>query len=208
MAIGAALVTLLLLLVVHPRLDGHTPIGTAIAAFALLCAVAGSAAIVQHSWSPNALSGRGHLWQVARHYIPESPWLGYGAGSWERLYLTSQIQRAAQNSAHNLWLDVLFAAGWVGVALVVAMAVAAISSAGAARAGVLVALTTIALLGTGHGTLTVGTVDGLTYAILALILTGPTARGQLAPEPTPVRRAADYRGPPRLEPTAVATRAR
>lgn len=204
-ASAAAVVALGGLLVVRPRLDAvqRTPGRTALATLALLGAVIGSVAILQHSWNPEDLSGRPALWQVASDHIRESSMLGHGAGSWERLYTTSEIPLAAQRSAHNQWLDVLFAAGWVGAALLIAVAAAMIWSAGAARSGVLVALTTIIVIGTAEGTWSIATVDGLSYSLVALILTGPSGRHRVAPGSNAARQARVQRDPPPFEPVPI-----
>jgi hypothetical protein len=73
---------------------------------------------------------------------------------------------------------------------------------------VLVVLTTIMVIGTAEGTWSVGTVDGLSFSLVALILTGASPLREVAAEPTEVRPARIYRGPPVLEPSPAATRTR
>ena len=125
-AIGASLITLLALLVVRPGLDADL-LGfgrKAIAWVVLAGAVTTSIFVVRHHWDPSALTGRPELWGVASDYIHRSPWFGYGPTRWASLYGTSEIPQAAQRSAHNLWLDVLFVAGVAGAVLFVGLLMA------------------------------------------------------------------------------------
>ena len=182
-AAGAAIVAIVALLVVRPRLDAdRANFGrSAIAALVLAGALVASVYVVRHDWDSTALTDRPHLWEIASSYINQSPWFGYGPYEWAQLAQSSDIPQAAQRSAHNQWMDVLFVAGWVGAALFVGMLLAAVWSAGRARPGVLLALATTVMLGTTEGAWSVGAFDLASFSLLALILTGEanTAR---APE--------------------------
>lgn len=181
-AMVAGIVTVIVLLVVRPQLDGNgrTPGRTAVAAVFLAAAVVGSVYIVRHDWDATALTNRPTLWRVASEYIHESPWFGYGPEKWTSLYESSEIPRAAQRSAHNQWMDILFATGWVGAAVLVGMLLAIIWSSGYARSAVLVTLATILMLGTTEGTWLVGTLDLLSFSLVALILTGEAAENEVS----------------------------
>jgi O-antigen ligase len=130
-----------------------------------------------HHWDPSALSDRPVIWRVAAHYIHDSPWIGYGPEKWAGLYRTSEIFEAAQRSAHNQWLDVLFAAGWLGAALLVGVVVATLASAGPAAPGVVLATATIAMLGATEGAWAIGNFDLMSFSLAALILTGAARAG-------------------------------
>jgi O-antigen ligase len=162
------------LFIVRPQVDAdrRTPARAAIAWLVLAGAVFGSVYFVQRDWDPSALTDRPALWSVAWDYIDRSPWLGYGPDRWTSLYASSEIPRDAQHSAHNVWLDVLFAAGWVGAALLIGIVVATLWSSGRARPGVLLALATIFMIGTTEPAWLVGTFDLLSFSLVALILTG------------------------------------
>jgi O-antigen ligase len=190
-ATAAAVIAAVALLVVRPGLDGDraTPVRTALAWLSLAGAVVASVALIERHWSSTALSGRPALWEVAFHHIGQAPWFGHGAESWARLSETGQIPLAAQRSAHNQWLDVLFAAGWVGAALLVSTGIAMVWSAGRARPGVLVALATIAIIGTAEGAWSIGTYDGLSFSLVALILAGLPEHGAPARAVARVRAA-------------------
>jgi polysaccharide biosynthesis transport protein len=177
----AAAVAVLALVSVRPRLDGDrvTPGRSAIAGLVLASGVVGSVYIPLRHWDPSALTDRGLLWGVASKYIHASPWLGYGQDKWSSLYGTSEIFQAAQRSAHNQWMDVVFTAGALGAALLVGVVVATLWSAGFARPGVTLTVATLALIGTTEGVWAVGTFDLLSFSLVALILTGATGDGEM-----------------------------
>lgn len=178
-----AILTLIALLIVRPRLDvdRRAPGLTAVAWVVLTGVVVSSVYVVRHHWDPSALTTRPALWGVAWHYIHRSPWFGYGPDKWASLYGSSEIPLAAQRTTHNQWTDVLFVAGGVGAVLFVGMALAAVWSAGRARAGVLLALAAILMIGTTEGAWSIGTLDLLSFSLVALILTGPTRDELLTP---------------------------
>jgi O-antigen ligase len=194
----AALVSMLALVMVRPRLDADRslPIRSGVAAVVLMAAVIGSADIVLHNWSPSALTDRGALWQLAARYIHQSPWLGYGPEKWSSLYSVSQIPLSGQYSPHNQWLDVLFTAGWVGLIIFVSMGAAMLWSAASARPAVMIALATVALLGTAERPWAVGTLDEFSFSLVALILSGATSRPRDSP--------AAVRSPQRMQPAWAA----
>ena len=189
-AAGASVIVLAALVVIRPRLDGAraSRLKTAAGLTLLTASVATSVYIVRHHWPPTALTTRPQLWEVAWHHISRAPWFGYGPNTWATLYQSSEIPVYAQRTSHNLWTDVLFVAGGVGVAIFVSMVVAIVLSAGRARSGVLLALVAISLIGTTEGAWSIGTVDFMTFTLLAIILTGETAPAeQVAPVRRPVR---------------------
>ena len=177
--IAAATIVFVALLLVRPTLDqarsSLTQSGVAWLAFA--GSVVSSVYIVRHHWPPTALTTRPALWGVAWRYIHHSPWFGYGPTRWGALYHSSQIPVAAQRTSHNQWTDVLFVGGGVAAAVFVAMVVAAIWSAGQARPAVLLLLATIFLIGTTEGAWSIGSVDLMSFSLVAVILTGPVATG-------------------------------
>lgn len=176
-AIVAAVATVIALLIVRPRVDADrtTPARIAIAGLALAGGIFGSAYVIQHEWNSSALTARPALWRVALTYVHDSPWFGYGPEKWASLTRSSRIPADAAYSVHNEWLDVLFVAGWVGAALFVSMVAAALVTSGNARPGVLIALATVVVVGTTERPWSVGSLDWLSFSLVALILTGATA---------------------------------
>jgi O-antigen ligase len=177
-AIGAVAVTLLVLLLVRPRLvAAPIPSGrAAVAAVFMVAAAIAAAYIPQHDWPQTFLTGRPLLWEVASGYIERSPLVGYGPARWETLTDLSEIPRAGERSAHNQWLDVLFAAGVVGAGLLVALFVAAVRSAGPAWPAVGVTLGALLTIGATEGLWSIGRVDFLSFSLVAVILMGPGPR--------------------------------
>lgn len=178
----AAVVTAVVVLIIRPRLDAdrRTATRALITGLVLAGALFSSVYFVQHDWDDSTLTGRPEIWRVASEYIQESPWVGYGPERWAGLYQSSEIPRAAQRSAHNQWIDVLFAAGGVGAALFVSMLAAALASSGHARPAVATATATIVMLGSTEGAWSIGTVDFLSFSLAALILMGPTRESAAA----------------------------
>jgi O-antigen ligase len=204
-AAAASILAVVALVLVRPRPDEARPslARTAVAWIALIGSVAGSMYIVQHEWPQTALTTRPALWRVAWDYIGESPWFGYGPWRWETLSRSSEIPMAAQRSTHNQWTDVLFVAGGVGAVVLLVVAIAAIWSSGQARNGVLLALSTIALIGTSEGAWSVGKLDLMSFSLVAVILIGETAPGSrrvLAPREAATRH---IMRPPRPRPSTL-----
>lgn len=68
---------------------------------------------------PNAdgLADRAAIWDMARDELPRSPLLGFGGKAWPAKYHAGEIPAAVSPSLHNQWIDVLYAGGFVGLAL-------------------------------------------------------------------------------------------
>jgi O-antigen ligase len=182
-AIGAALVTLIVLLVVRPNLDRDL-VGfsrKAIAWLTLGTAIAASLLVLGLTGESQTLTGRPQLWSVASDYIHRSPWIGYGPRAWQGLYTSSEIPEAAQRSAHNLWMDVFFVGGAVGSVFFVAMLVAAIASAGRAQTGLVLTLGTIFMIGTTEGVWSIGTFDFASFSFVAFMLIGQDRHANPSP---------------------------
>ena len=181
-AMLGAVIVVVALLVVRPDLGGDRPAPARLVTAGLLlaAAVVASVYVSQYDWSSStySLTDRPQLWRVASEYSDESPLFGYGPDKWDQLYSeTGEIPRAGQNSTHNQWVDVLFNAGWVGTALLVAMIVAMLWSAGSARVAVLIALATIFMIGVAERAWSIGAADFVSFSLIALILLGPTGVG-------------------------------
>ena len=196
-AIFAAAITVMALFILRPRVDDDRgALGReAIAGLILAGAVFASVFVLLHHWDPSALTGRAYLWSVASEHVQESPWVGHGPQTWATLYQSSsEIPRATQDSTHNQWMDVLFVTGWVGIALLVGLALVTILSSGSARAGVLLTLAAIFMIGTTERAWSVGAIDLISFSLVALILTGPSARPR-TPEATTGERQAPSHDP-------------
>jgi O-antigen ligase len=77
-------------------------------------------------------SSRAQYWNVAWREIEEHPWLGSGAGSFQRNWLRLRPAELPVLDAHSLYLETLAEVGPIGLALLVALlavpAVAAVSA--------------------------------------------------------------------------------
>lgn len=73
---------------------------------------------------PTAFSLRGIAWQTARRYISESPIFGSGADAWQALANNGEVSAVSAYSAHNMWLDLLFTTGIVGLILGIVLVLA------------------------------------------------------------------------------------
>jgi O-antigen ligase len=177
-AMVTVVIVAIALAVVRPGLEG--PRGrhprTGVAAVVLIASLLASVYVLEHDWSTSTVSldDRPLLWQVASEYRHDAPVFGYGPDKWETLFSsTGQIPRSAQHSTHNQWVDVVFTAGWVGAALLAAMIIAVIWSAGAARAAVLLVLATVFLIGIGERAWFIGRADFASFSLIAVLLVGP-----------------------------------
>jgi hypothetical protein len=110
----AAVAALVCLVALRPGRKTLAAVGVAVAA------VAGLVLPVLAD-SPDALSDRGHFWQIAIERLAASPIHGFGAKAWEGLYETGQIPLAGSYSPHNQWLDVLYAGGLIGLIVFVVL---------------------------------------------------------------------------------------
>ncbi|MEU5320356.1 O-antigen ligase family protein [Streptomyces sp. NPDC021056] len=63
------------------------------------------------------LEDRAAIWDMARDELNRSPLLGFGGKAWPAKYHAGEIPAAVSPSLHNQWIDVLYAGGFVGLAL-------------------------------------------------------------------------------------------
>jgi O-antigen ligase len=185
-AMATAVVVVLALVVLRPRLDGDqpAPARTAVAGVLFAAALLASVFVVLHDWSSYATSPneRPYLWTVASDYIGESPVFGYGPDRWQTFAQTGEIPLAAEHSTHNQFVDVLFNAGWVGLAVLGAMTAAMIWSAGYARRAVLITLAALFMIGVTERAWQIGAADFATFSLIGVILLGQVpARPRRAP---------------------------
>jgi hypothetical protein len=82
-----------------------------------------------------SLSGnsRSEYWRVAWREVEDHPWLGGGAGSYQRFWLRHRRAALPVRNAHSLYLETLAELGPLGLALLLAALVVPLAAAGAAR---------------------------------------------------------------------------
>jgi O-antigen ligase len=179
-AIATAVIIIGALLVLRPQLDGvrPRPWRTAIAGLMLAASLFAASYIVVRDtgFSNYHLDDRVQLWSVASTYTDKSPLFGWGPNTWETMYTDrGLIPSSTEHSTHNQFVDVLYRAGWVGLAVLFAMMVALVRSAGPARSAVLLALTTVFLIGASERAWSIGTIDFASFSLIATLMLGPAA---------------------------------
>jgi O-antigen ligase len=118
----AAELSLALGLVVLVRFGRRIPRALAAAigvgAAAAVAAVAFAIAHQEHNLAARlAGANRPHYWHVAWHEVELNPWLGSGAGTFERYWLLYRPVSSFARDAHSLYLETLAELGPIGLAL-------------------------------------------------------------------------------------------
>ncbi|MBJ7357263.1 O-antigen ligase family protein [Nocardioides sp.] len=136
----------------------------------------------------NSFTTRGYLWTVALERLSNEPWLGFGASGWARLVQEGAIGQAAIYSAHNQWIDVLYAGGIVGLALF-ALWLYFLVREGRTEVRVLTFVLAPALAaGITERPWSFGLPDWLTWSVLAVMLTAGRDESTAAADLEPRRR--------------------
>src|SRR5439155_7084085 len=78
-------------------------------------------------------SNRSEYWRVAWREVKDHPWLGGGAGSFQRFWLRHRRLGLPVLDAHSLYLETLAELGPVGLALLLGALVTPLVAVGAAR---------------------------------------------------------------------------
>jgi hypothetical protein len=122
------------------------------------------------SFAPTSLSGRAYFWQLARAAIANSPFIGYGSTAWANLYQFRLIPIAGTYSVHNQWLDVSYAAGLIGLVLLVSLVLCLLLRAGPDLIVVASVLIPIFIASVAERPWSFGINDGMTFTLLAVVL--------------------------------------
>jgi O-antigen ligase len=176
-ALLAAAAALLALLVLRPSSQRADDVAAApvrqfqavvgVAMIALLGAVLPLLATVT-----SGIGDRTYFWHIALDGIGRSPLMGYGGTAWPRLYQSGGIPISASYSPHNQWLDVLFASGFVGLAVFVGLLVHLLFRTAylvTASAAILIPVLAASTL---ERPWSFAINDGLTFTLLAALLCG------------------------------------
>ena len=78
-------------------------------------------------------SNRSDYWRVAWREVEDHPWLGGGAGSYQRFWLRYRREGLPVRDAHSLYLETLAELGPLGLGLLLAALAVPLLAAGAAR---------------------------------------------------------------------------
>jgi hypothetical protein len=118
----------------------------------------------------SSLSGRAYFWQLARAGIAHSPLIGYGSTAWANLYVVQLIPIAGTYSVHNQWLDITYAAGLIGLVLLISLVLCLLVRAGPYLIVVASALIPILVAAAAERPWSFGINDGMTFILLAVVL--------------------------------------
>lgn len=167
-ALGALLLVLLL---VRPGSE-PTPTRRVAARCAIGVGIALSAVVPFTPWvDAESFSLRGHLWEIATAAWADSPWFGYGAGGWGKLYTErGLIEAGAIYSPHNQWLEVTFAGGLVGITLFAWWLITAVRAGRSNIQRTALILVPALVVGITERPWSFGLPDWLTWALLAVCL--------------------------------------
>jgi O-antigen ligase len=131
-AVAATVVGLVVLVALLPRHRTALAGVVMLAVVALVVSAVVSERGAHHSRSALlggiSVSARLSLWNVALRSVSDSPIVGTGAGSFERLWLRERRARSRAYSAHNVYLETLAELGVVGFCLMVVMLAAPLVS--------------------------------------------------------------------------------
>ena len=145
----------------------------------------------------SGIGDRTYFWRIGLEGIGRSPLIGHGGTAWPRLYQSGEIPISASYSPHNQWLDVLFASGFVGLAIFVGLLVHLLFRTAylvTASAAILIPVLAASTL---ERPWSFAINDGLTFTLLAALLCGtahvlPSRQGGSIP-PVAVSRSSDGR---------------
>lgn len=174
-----ALVALLILIFVLRRGRGEGISGTGrnqLAWLALIVSVTVGVVLPRLSLSRDALSNRGSLWNLAVERMGASPWIGFGSSGWSRLYTNEgQINAGAIYSPHNQWLEVQYAAGYLGVILFLLWLGLVIREGRANIQRTAIIIVPMLAIGITERVWSFGLPDWITWALVATCLASPRA---------------------------------
>jgi O-Antigen ligase len=120
--------------------------------------------------APTALSSRAYFWQLARAGIAHSPFIGYGSTAWANLYQVQLIPIAGTYSTHNQWVDISYAAGLIGLVLLICLVICLLVQAGPYLIVVSSVLIPIFVASAAERPWSFGINDGMTFVLLAVVL--------------------------------------
>jgi O-antigen ligase len=147
---------------------------------------------------------RTYFWRLALDGIGERPLLGQGGTAWGRLYQVGEIPIAGTYSPHNQWLDVGYAAGFLGLTVFVVLLGHLLLRASHLVRAAAVILVPVLVASTLEQPWSFALNDSLTFTLLAALLCAPNPlplEDDAAPSPdrVPFLRRSDRQEPARRE---------
>ncbi|WP_234542741.1 O-antigen ligase family protein [Streptomyces shenzhenensis] len=183
-AVIAVAVTLLALAILRPRVD--TPADWWRIRVAWVVAVAGLVigfVLPMMSSDSHGYTGRVYLWAATYKKMDSAPFLGFGRGALSGF--SQQHLNPLMYSVHNQFLDMRFAAGWIGFFLFLGILAVMIRNSG--RGQRLVMLTVLIApiyIGITERPWSLAELDGMTFSLLAAMLCAVEASEEKGPPST------------------------
>lgn len=118
-SLAAVAIVIALILVLKPGAATREA-GRNVIAYCSIAALALVGLVLPHMSfvTPTTFTTRGYLWELGLRIVnQEAPWTGMGAAGWQHLFDRGLIARPSIYSAHNQWVDVQYAGGFLGLAL-------------------------------------------------------------------------------------------
>lgn len=190
-------ITLLALLVIRPdaRRPNPAPGRSLLLALGLIVVIGVGAVVPLVVSNPEAFTGRGALWRLARSELAHPGNLLHGTGvfGWDHVRETGQIDASEVYSVHNQWLQVTYSTGLIGLAFfAVAVGMLLWQARGTYFTVVGCVLVPFVVLSITERPWTLDTADTLTWAVVGALLCYPAAarrpatRTEAAPHRTEV----------------------
>ena len=177
----AAVLTFVLLIVVRPsvRRPVWAPKRTTLLYLVLGLAFVVGVATPLVVNDPDFLTGRGHIWMLARGEVlhPATFFQGIGMLAWKHVVDAGMVHISASYSVHNQWLQVLYSAGLIGFILFVGVLALLIWQAGRTYCLVIgCVLLPVFLLGVSERPWPIDSADWVIWVVPGALLSYPVAR--------------------------------
>jgi hypothetical protein len=201
----AAVITFLALVLLRPniRRPSAAPIRSWMVYLGLAAAFIVGIVVPFAPHDPTAFTGRAYLWTLARQALsdPADLWYGTGVRGVQHLSDTGQLVLPVY-SVHNQWMQVLFSTGLIGFVLfLIALALLLWNARAAYSLVIGSVLVPVFVLSVTERPWPIDSLDWLTWAVPAALLSYPAIRGREEPVgATPVRASgASERPRPRVK---------
>ena len=158
---------------VDSRRSKPYPIPRLLGAFIALATVTVVSAVLPFVTNdPSAYTARGAVWLAARGHLAGHYATGLGQPAWAALVNDSVIGNYAGYSTHNQWLDVLWIAGWAGLAIFIVMLLVMLGQDFIVATLILLPMIVLGVTERAWG---ISHFDDFTYAYLAALVAIPAA---------------------------------
>jgi len=180
-ATAAAVLTFVVLMVVRPsiRAPAWAPKRAIPLYLVLTLAFVAGLAMPFVINDPDFLTGRGHIWMLARDQVlhPAAFFQGFGMLAWKHVVDAGLVHISASYSVHNQWLQVLYSTGLIGLLLFVCVLALLIWQGGLTYSLVIgCVLLPVFLLGLSERPWPIDSADWVMWVVPGALLCYPIAR--------------------------------